>query len=92
MVVTGAIVLPVMLTACGGSISGAAPAASSTADLPQFITCLQGHGVGVSSSIDVNAVRTALQNAGKTQKKSAMAACRQYDGGLGGKSKNKNKG
>jgi hypothetical protein len=45
--------------------------------------------VSVSSSSDVSAVQTALQNLGKTAKKSAMAACRQYDGGFVGSGKNK---
>jgi hypothetical protein len=50
--------------------------------------------VSVATGSDVEAVRTALQNAGKTRKQSAMAACRQYDGGYAGNGngKNKNKG
>jgi hypothetical protein len=83
-VVSGAGLLLVMLTACGGN-AGATPAASSTPNTSEFITCLQGHGVSVAAGSDAHAIRTALKNAGKTQKKSAMSACRQYRGGISGK-------
>jgi hypothetical protein len=87
----GAGLLLAALTACGGQ-AAAAPAASVTAVPPQFITCLHGHGVSVAAGSDANAVRAALQNAGKTRKQSAMSACRQYDGGYAGSGKSKNKG
>jgi hypothetical protein len=54
--------------------------------MSQFITCLQGHGVTLAKSADVSAIRTALKSLGKTTRKSAMAACRQYSGGLTGTS------
>ncbi len=92
MAAGGAGLLLVALAGCGGGTAAATPAASPTAVPPQFITCLQGHGVSVSSSRDVSAIRIALQNLGKTAKKSAMAACRQYDGGLAGNGQHKNKG
>jgi hypothetical protein len=82
------------LTACGSGTNAATPAASPAAVPPQFITCLQGHGVSVAAVSDTQAVRTALQNVAKTARKTAMSACRQYDGGLvgNGTGKNKNKG
>jgi hypothetical protein len=40
--------------------------------------------VSVAAGSDVNAVRTALKSVTKTQKKSAVAACRQYSGGIAG--------
>jgi hypothetical protein len=91
--VSGAGLLLVTLAACGGT-AAATPAASPTAVPPQFITCLQGHGVSVAAGSDVQVVRTALRNAGKTRKQSAMTACRRYDGGYAGNGngKNKNKG
>jgi hypothetical protein len=48
--------------------------------------------VSVASGSDVQAIHTALQNVGKTAKNTAMAACRQYDGGYAGNGKSKNKG
>jgi hypothetical protein len=60
-VASGALVWLVTPTACGGGSSGAAPAANSTADLPQFITCLNEHGVSVSPSSGIPAIRTALK-------------------------------
>jgi len=83
-VVSGAGLLLVTLTACGGGNAGAAPAASSTPDISQFIACLHSHGVSVNGS-DIPAIRTALRSVAKTQKKSAMSACRQYTGGIVGK-------
>jgi hypothetical protein len=90
----GAGLLLVTLAACGGSTAAATPAASPAAVPPRFISCLQGHGVSAAAGSDANAVRAALQNAGKTRKQSAMSACRQYDGGYAGNGngKNKNKG
>ncbi|HEX9541213.1 MAG TPA: hypothetical protein VGA04_23860 [Streptosporangiaceae bacterium] len=85
-VVSGAGLLLVTLTACGGN-AGAAPAASSAPNMSQFITCLQGHGVSVASGSDVQAIRAALKSIVKTQRKSAVAACRQYSGGLIGAGK-----
>jgi hypothetical protein len=83
IVASGAGLLLVTLTACGGN-AGATPAASRTPDISQFITCLQSHGVSVNGS-DIPAIRTALKGVAKTQKKSAMAACRQYTSGLIGR-------
>jgi hypothetical protein len=90
--VGGAGLLLVTLAACGGGTAAAAPAANPTAVPSQFITCLQGHGVHVAAGSDVQAVRTTLQNLGKTTRKTAMAACRQYDNGYAGTGKTKNKG
>jgi hypothetical protein len=85
----------VALTGCGGGSSAAAvPAASSSANGTQLITCLQGHGISVSSTSDVTAVRTALRNVSQATRQAAIAACHQYLGsaGFAGAGKHKNKG
>ena len=73
-----ALIALVVLTACGSTSSST----SSSADLSQLATCLDAHGVQVSAPLSRKAIHLALRNAGKPARKTADAACQQYEAGV----------
>ena len=77
-----------VLTACSSSPSSSTPAptasasGSSAAEIAQFGSCVVQHGVSVSGAATAKDLRTALEEAPKSQRHAALAACKQDLGSL----------